>query len=1036
MSEHQQILQAIAALEAQRSTLGDAVVETALAPLKEKLAALDIARQQRKLVTVIFADLAGFTALSERLDPEEVREIQQAYFDMVTAPIHEQGGKVEKYIGDAILAVFGLPQAREDDPERSLRAALGMQSALAQLNERLTSARDIQLHMRVGVNTGWVALDMQHEQDFVVTGDAVNLASRLQTLAPVGGVLISHDTYQHVRGVFDVQPLEPLHIKGKAEPVQVYTVMRLKPRAFRLRTRGVEGIETRMIGRESELLALQAAYQDVVDASETRLVTIVGEAGVGKSRLLYELDNWIELRPEAVYYFKGRAVPARQRVPFSLFRDLFAYRFEILESDSTPIALDKFRRGTAGILEPEHADLVGHWIGFDFSTSEAVAKLLDSAEFGTIARSYLTHYVRAMAQRQPVVIFLEDIHWADDSSLDLAALLVKAIPEAPLLVVCLARSAFFERRPHWGEGQAAFQQIKLRPLSRRASRDLVTEILRKVDAVPDALRDLIVQSAEGNPFYLEELVKMLIDQGVIVPDIERWQVYPQRLQQTSVPHTLTGVLQARLDGLPERERKTLQVASVVGRSFWDATVAELIHEQREKVSPTLGNIRQRELIYQVERSSFTSTEEYIFKHALLRDVTYETVLLKQRRGYHALAARWLEAHAAERLGEYLGQIAEHYAQAGENELAAAYLERAGDEALRTNIFHPAREAFERAYTLLPHEAPSHCALLVKLGQACWNLSDYPAASTVLETALAEARQQDDRLQETNALYWLSQVAVKQGEYRPAQALLAESLPIAEVVGGETLARCLYGLGDAAWRLGEPGEAQLYLENSLAMARAGGYPLLVLHALNRLGTLEDVLLPEGLQTSERLYKECLALARETGNREREATALYNLGILSWTRGDNTESKLYHQACLAIDRDLGIPDSLAYDLCGLAGVSAELGEYNEAWRLVQEALAVALTVGAPHLMLSVVWGYAMLRAALGDIERALELYGLVFGHPARNLSESPAYAEKVIAKLNLDPISAQAAMQRGADLELEDVIAEIQAYPGPPSPSLVG
>jgi len=1030
MNEREQILQTIAALEAQRDILDDAVVETAIAPLKEKLAALDTPQQQRKLVSVIFADLAGFTAISERLDPEEVREIQQAYFTAVTSPIQDQGGKVEKYIGDAILAVFGLPQAREDDPERALRAALGMQSALDQLNGRL--ATDIKLQMRVGVNTGWVAADMQDEQEFVVTGDAVNLASRLQALAPPGGVLISHDTYQHVRGVFDVQALEPVHIKGKTDPVQVYTVLRLKPRAFRLLTRGVEGIETRMVGRESELLALQGGYHDVVETNETRVITILGEAGVGKSRLLYEFDNWIELRPEGVFYFKGRAAPARQRVPFSLFRDLFAYRFDILESDNTPTALEKFRRGMQGILEADRADLVGHWVGFDFSTSKAVAGLLDSAEFGRLARSYLTYYVRVLAQQHPMVIFLEDIHWADDSSLDLVVHLATAIPEAPLLVVCLARRAFFERRPHWGEGQAAFQQIELRPLSRRASRDLVADILRKVDAIPDALHDLIVTGAEGNPFYLEELVKMLIDQGVIVPGVERWQVYPQRLPQVRIPHTLTGVLQARLDGLPEYERKTLQRASVVGRSFWDAIVAELMQDPRERVDLTLREIRQRELIYQMERSSFTSTEEYIFKHALLRDVTYETVLLKQRREYHARAARWLEGHAAERLGEYLGQIAEHYAQAGENELAAAYLERSGDEALRTNTYPPAREAFERALGLLQQgketNAPLSTSLLVKLGQACWHLGDYPAASAALEPALEGARHQGDTLEEASALYWLSQVAVKQGEYRRAQALLTESLPIAEAVGGETLARHLYGLGDVFWRLGILDMAKKYTEESLALARAEGYPILVLYTLNRLATLEGDL-PEELEAAKRLYNECLALAREAGNREREATALYNLGIHNWTRGDYAQAKIFYQAGLEIDRELGMPDNIAYDLCGLAGINTELGDLHKAWCLVQEALAIAQPLGAPHLMLSVIWGFAKLRAAAGDVEHAVVLYGLVFNHPASNLSEAPYYIERETAMLNLDPAVTEAGLAHGAELDLEAVVMEILAYPGP-------
>ena len=280
--------------------------------------------------------------------------------------------------------------------------------------------------------------------------------------------------------------------------------------------------------------------------------------------------------------------------------------------------------------------------------------------------------------------------------------------------------------------------LRLRSFTSTPSRsEVAAKSAMRAPAIPKAVRDLLVERAEGNPYYMEELIKMLIDQGVISPGIDHWQVFPQRLHQVSVPHTLTGVLQARLDGLPGQERRTLQVASVVGRSFWDATVTELMQDAPEQVGSTLREIRQRELIYQIERSSFASTEEYIFKHALLRDVTYETVLLKQRREYHARAARWLEAHAAERLGEYLGQIAEHYAHAGENSLAATYLERSGDEALRTNTYRPARETYEHALELKSQKAAGRGALLVKLGQACWNLGDYPAASAALALILMD-----------------------------------------------------------------------------------------------------------------------------------------------------------------------------------------------------------------------------------------------------------------------------------------------------------
>ena len=267
------------------------------------------------------------------------------------------------------MALWGADTAREDDPERAIRAALAMQAAVASFQ----MTRDAPLAMRIGINTGPVVVGMVGTTgEFTALGDAVNLASRLERAAPVGGILIGHDTYRHVRGIFDVQAQETLVVRGRAEPVRAYRVLRAKPRAFRMATRGVEGIETRMVGREAELRVLQTAYAEAMGTAQTRVATIIGEAGVGKSRLLYEFENWLELRPETILYFRGRATPNTQNVPYSLFRDLFAFRFDIMESDTTAVALDKFRRGMAGALEPDLADVVGHWLGFDFSSSPAL----------------------------------------------------------------------------------------------------------------------------------------------------------------------------------------------------------------------------------------------------------------------------------------------------------------------------------------------------------------------------------------------------------------------------------------------------------------------------------------------------------------------------------------------------------------------------------------------------------------------------------------------------------------------------------------
>jgi predicted ATPase len=316
-------------------------------------------------------------------------------------------------------------------------------------------------------------------------GDAVNLAARMEQSAPPGGILITQATYRHVRGVFDVVQQPPLQVKGKAEPVQAYQVERAKPRAWRLASRGVEGVETRMLGREAELLVLQEAYQEAVEARETRVVTVLGEPGVGKSRLLDEFTAWVDLEPEEVWYFRGRASAEGRVVAYGLWRDLFAYRFDILETDGASLALDKFRSGMADLLEAEKADLVGYLVGFDFAASPHMATGLDGESLGQMAAAYLARYLEGLARQEPVVVLLEDLHWADDASLDLLGQVVERAPAAPMLVVGAARPELLERRPHWGEGREAYSRLELKPLSKRASRALVREILHRVREMPD-----------------------------------------------------------------------------------------------------------------------------------------------------------------------------------------------------------------------------------------------------------------------------------------------------------------------------------------------------------------------------------------------------------------------------------------------------------------------------------------------------------------------------------------------------------------------
>lgn len=948
--ERQRLQAAVQALEAQRALLGDAVVETALAPLRAQLASLEMPppaapRSVRRQATILFADVSGFTAMSARLDPEEVTERINALWRRIDRAILDHGGVIDKHIGDAVMAVWGRQTARENDPERAIRAALAMQQALADFSAGLPAAP---LTMRVGLHTGTVvANQIETTSEATVIGDAVNVASRLEGAAPVGGILISHAVYRHVRGVFDVQPQPPLHVKGRTEPITTYVVQRAKPRPFRVPTRGVEGVETRMIGREVELAALQAAYQHAMQDSQTQVVLLVAEAGVGKSRLLYEFENWLELQPQAITYFRARAVPETASTPYSLWRDLFRLTFSIADSDPAAAVLDKFRSGMTPFLPPERADLVGHLVGFDLSSSPAVAALLGSPNFARLASADLTQYFRAVTTDEvvaarPTVLLLEDLHWSDDTSLDLLEHLVSTLPTARLMIVCPARPALMEHRPTFGM-DAAYTRLDLPALSPEQGAALVTEILQKAERVPDDLRALIVRGAEGNPYYVEELIKMLIDDGVITiaQDDAPWRIDTARLGALRVPDTLTGVLQARLDSLPTDERELLQRAAVVGRQFWDQAVAALraSDDRALDVGGGLAASMRRELIHSRDRSAFASAQEYLFRHALLRDVTYETVLLRLRRVYHGQVAGWLEANAGERLGEYLTLIARHYELAADPAQAAVYLRRAGDEAYKISAYRDALSAYEHALRLTPdHDLFQRATLSYHAGKSAERLSQFTLAAGHLAQALQWARAAgtgEARALEMLIYNALGLVSLRQGQIAEATAMAQEAMMLAREMGDQTaLAGALTLLGAEHGARGLLRESVAYNSEALAIHRALNDRQGILINLNNLGGMSAML--GDYEAARRYTEECYQLCSEIGDRYMTANTLGNLSMMLYERGETTEATAYAEQSLAIRREINDRYGMAISLSGLGLIAYSLSAYDDSQTYYEESL----------------------------------------------------------------------------------------------------
>lgn len=941
--ERQKFEKAIAVQESLRGSVDDAVIDATIATLREKLDAI-IARERypelrRKLVTILFTDTVESTPIVQHLDPEDVRDIFESALQRMAKRVTVNGGRVTGFMGDGFKAVFGADQAREDDPERAVRAGLEITATMDILSKEFEKVWGIpEIKVRVGIHTGLVALGGITEAYDTMMGSTVHLASRLENAAPPGGVLISHETYRHIRGVFDVAEMEPILAKGFDEPVVVYRVLRVKPRAFRTYLRGVEGVETRMIGRQTELKFLQDAMTATIQEGEGQVITISGEAGVGKSRLLYEFQNWIELLPDDIFLFKGRAWQESQTTPYSLLRDTFAFRFEILEDDPTQEVITKFEHGFRRVFGSGdegrmRAHVIGQMLGFGFKSSPYLNEVLkDPQILRNQGIKYLIEFFEEISRQDSVVIFMEDIHWSDDSSLDVINSLSSATRQIPLLIICLARPSLFERRPYWGEGLDYHTRFEVNPLSKSESRQLVTEILQRSEYVPSKLRELLVSAAEGNPFYIEELIKMLIDNGVIITEADSWRVKTDQLGNVDVPSTLTGVLQARLDSLPSHEKLILQQASVVGRTFWDSTVRHIYasiereknKEQRE-ISDYLSNLRSKEMIYRREESTFTDSSEFIFKHAILRDVTYDSVLKKLRMIYHQLVAEWLIQQSGERGGEYAGLIGEHLLLAGKNKEATKFFVSAAEIALRGYANKEAEQFFRKALDL----SPSHkeqVLLLSDLGIAISRQSRYKEAATIWGQAIDMSHQQNDTDQVSRLYAYLARDAWHTDNPKEGLRIALEGLDrMQDAPDSPGKVHLLHEAARAYYFNGENELAEKFTRQAIKLADELTQFDVKAEALSTLGVLPGVQIEEKRTALE----QAIHLAEENGMLLTANRAYNNLGTLYYFF--LAEIKKAHDCFLKaaeIAQQIAITHQEIYNRANLATVLTDMGELKDA------------------------------------------------------------------------------------------------------------
>jgi predicted ATPase/class 3 adenylate cyclase len=920
---------------------------------------------ERKQVTALFADFAGFTAFVHKSDVEDVRDFMSAVWARFDSIIAAHGGVTEKHIGDAVLALFGARQAREEDPVQAVRCALAMQASLAEHPGPGVMAPP---QMRIGVHTGLVVVGpLGPAGEVAATGDAVNLSNRLQQHAPIGGVAISHDTYRQVAGFFDVETLPPLELKGRSEPIPTYQVLGAKPRSVAMQLRGIEGVRTEMIGRGAEMKQLQSALQSVMQQRQSQMITIVGEAGIGKSCLIQQFQNWFDLLPQSIRLFGGRATSEMGGIPFGLMRDVLYSRFEIQETDPPEMAREKLEKGFVSLLASGErktaegdedplvqAHFIGQLLGFDYSHSPHLRELTtDPNQIRQRAFHHLSRFFSVISQGSPDVsagvLVAEDIHWSDDGSLDLWEHLARTCSQAPLLMVCLARPALYERRPEWGQDLASHARITLEPLSRRESRSMVDSILQKTGDIPQAMRELIVGGAEGNPFFIEEIIKMLIDQQVIVPGTEQWAIQPERLVAARVPATLTGVLQARLDSLGATERAVLQRAAVVGRIFWDRAVERLSSSfegslSRQELLDALSGLRRKELIFRRESSAFSGAVEYTFKHELLRNVALESLLKKLRREHHAQVAGWLLEQAGVRADEFAGLIASHFEQANQFSVAADWYGRAGQQARRGYAPATAVDHFRKALALIPPgeetgPAANKMEWLENLGEMLAAQARFAEASESYKNLRSLAEEAGDKLAEARACNGLAFLDERQGNNRASIESAEHAEALARKAGQrgvKELIRALHLKGWAFYRLADAEAVLKLAEQTLTLCKESNDQQGLATSLKLLGVAHLQL--GHYREADQFFEEGLARSREAGDRRTTAAMYSNLGEIARFRGDYSSAVELYEKALFIARQIGHRESELIYITNLAAARLGLNAFVQAETDLRQAIAL--------------------------------------------------------------------------------------------------
>jgi class 3 adenylate cyclase/tetratricopeptide (TPR) repeat protein len=900
-------------------------------------------QEERKVVTVLFCDLVGFTARAEQLDPEEVRAVLRPYHDRVRIELERHGGTVEKFIGDAVMALFGAPTAHEDDPERAVRAALAIREF----------ARDEGLELRIGVTSGeaLVALGASPaEGEGMASGDVVNTAARLQSAAPVNGILVDGATRRATRHVIEYTDSPAVEAKGKAEPIPVWQAEAARSRF------GVDvthHARSELVGRERELDALRDAFERARQERTPQLVTLVAVPGMGKSRLVYELfSRVVEPDPELITWRQGRCLSYGDGVAFWALSEVVKAQAGIHEEDGEEEAARKLHAAVADGIADEGD---GRWVeshlrplvGLDTETG------LGGDRRGEALAAW-RRFLEALAEKRPLVLVLEDLHWADAGLLDFVDELVDWVRDVPLLVVCSARPELLERRPGWGGGKLNTSTLGLSPLSHEQTAVLISQVLER-SLLPAETQQALLERAEGNPLYAEQFAQLYLERG--------------STDELPLPETLQGIVAARLDGLSPKEKAVLQDASVVGKVFWTGA----LRRDENEATPLLHSLERKGFLTRQRRSSLQAEGEWAFAHMLLRDVAYGQVPRAERAQKHRATAEWIESLG--RAEDHAELLAFHWRSALELAGAAGQdatelemptrlaLRAAGDRAFSVNAYPAAAGYYGEALALWPVDE-SRPPLLYRRADALYVANDENAL-TALEEARDAVLALGDRETAAEAELSIARLWWHRGQRDEASGHEARAAELAGTGPSPATARVLAYVARTRSIGGDPEEGLRVASDALAMAEALDLDDLRAHALTTIGLSRSNLGDRaGIEDYERALEIALAI-----NSPQVGTIINNIAVAAFLGFDFVKTDELFEEGQGLAERFGDAAGVRWLRAQRAAMAFMLGHWDDALLRLDEFIAEC-EAGSPHYLEGRCRSErAQIREARGDLDGSL-------------------------------------------------------------------